>query len=41
MYYDVVEMELLKVILGYPWLYDRKVVHFVRPNTYSAVVNGR
>ncbi|XP_021969096.1 uncharacterized protein LOC110864356 isoform X1 [Helianthus annuus] len=38
---DVIPMDACHVLLGRPWLFDRKVVHDGYKNTYSFVKDGR
>ncbi|XP_020084894.1 uncharacterized protein LOC109707772 [Ananas comosus] len=32
---DVVPMDACHILLGRPWLYDKDMTHYTRPNTYS------
>jgi hypothetical protein len=39
--YDVIPMDVCRLLLGRPWKYDRNVIHNERMNTYTLEKNGR
>jgi hypothetical protein len=38
---DVIPMDVCHILLGRPWQYDRKVIHYGKKNTYTLEKNGR
>jgi hypothetical protein len=38
---DVIEMDACNVLLGKPWMFDRKVFHDGRENSYEFVKDGQ
>ena len=41
MFCDVVEMDASHILLGRPWLFDRKVDHDGKENTYEFKKDGK